>query len=237
MVLFRDTTSRQRLVNGRVADYTHTVSTEAPSPDSPPRILQIGEPVLRSAAREVAPEEIRSDAFQRLIQRMRDTMREAPGVGLAAPQIGEPLQVAVIEDREEYLRDDADWLAERERAVVPFYVIVNPRLSVTLADPREFFEGCLSVAGLTALVPRAGAVLVKCLDEHGRPRVIEARGWHARILQHEIDHLRGALYVDRMAPRTLMTTANYARYWRNHSLDELRAALDPASSRAPAPGA
>jgi peptide deformylase len=168
---------------------------------------------------------------------MRDTMREAPGVGLAAPQIGEPLQVAVIEDREEYLREaDADWLADRERAAVPFYAIVNPKLSVTLADPREFFEGCLSVAGLTALVSRARAVRVECLDERGLPRVIEARGWHARILQHEIDHLRGVLYVDRMATRTLMTTVNYARYWRNHSLDELRAALDLVSSPAPALG-
>jgi peptide deformylase len=213
------------------------VSTEAPPPDSLPRILQIGEPRLRSPAREILPEEIRSDAFQRLIRRMRDTMREAPGVGLAAPQIGEPLQVAVIEDREEYLQDaDTDWLADRERAAVPFYAIINPKLSVTLADPREFFEGCLSVTGLTALVPRARAVRVECLDERGRPRVIEARGWHARILQHEIDHLRGVLYVDRMATRTLMTTANYARYWRNHSLDELRAALDLVSSAAPALG-
>jgi peptide deformylase len=214
------------------------VPPEAPPTDSLPRILQIGAPLLRSPAREVLLEEIPGDAFQRLIRRMRDTMRDAPGVGLAAPQIGEPLQVAVIEDREEYLRDaDADWLADRERAAVPLYAIINPKLSVTLADPREFFEGCLSVAGLTALVPRARAVRVECLDEHGRPRVIEARGWHARILQHEIDHLRGVLYVDRMVPRTLMTTANYARYWKNHSLDELRAALDLVSSPAPALGA
>ncbi len=216
-----------------------TVSTDPPRPDLPslPRIVQIGEPLLRSPARDLAPEEIRSDTIQRLIRCMRDTMRDAPGVGLAAPQIGEPLQIAVIEDREEYLRDaDPSWLAERERDAVPFYAIVNPKLSVTLADPQEFFEGCLSVAGLTALVPRARAVRVECLDEQGRPRVIEARGWHARILQHEIDHLHGVLYVDRMAPRTLMTTVNFARYWRDHSLDELRAALGLASARAPATG-
>jgi peptide deformylase len=211
-----------------------------PPPDEPalPRILQIGEPTLRSRARELAPEEIRSDEVQRLIRRMRDTMRDAPGVGLAAPQIGEPLQLAVIEDREEYLRDaHSVWLTEREREAVPFYTIVNPKLAVTLAEPREFFEGCLSVAGLTALVPRARAVRVECLDEQGRPRVIEARGWHARILQHEIDHLRGVLYVDRMVPRTLMTAVNYARYWRDHSLDELRAALDLVPGSAPTLGA
>jgi peptide deformylase len=211
------------------------VPTDPSRPDPPAlRILQIGEPVLRSAARELAPEEIRGAAIQQLIRRMCDTMRDAPGVGLAAPQIGEPLQLAVIEDREEYLRDaDSSWLAERERAAVPFYVIANPKLTVTIADAREFFEGCLSVAGLTALVPRARGVRVECLDERGQPRVIEARGWHARILQHEIDHLRGVLYVDRMARRTLMTTTNYARYWRDLSLEELRETLDLFSPSGP----
>jgi peptide deformylase len=193
------------------------------------RIVQIGEPILRRQARELTPDEIRGDAVQRLIARMRDTMREAPGVGLAAPQIGEPLQLAVIEDRDDYLRDaDSAWLAERERAAVPFYVIANPKLSVALSDPVEFFEGCLSVAGFTALVPRARAVRVEYLDERGQARVIEARGWHARILQHEIDHLRGVLYVDRMTSRTFMTTANYAHHWKDRSLQELRAALNLA---------
>jgi peptide deformylase len=191
------------------------------------RIVQIGEPILRQRARELTPEEIRGDAVQRLIARMRDTMREAPGVGLAAPQIGEPLQLAVIEDRDDYLRDaDSAWLAERERAAVPFYVIANPKLSVTLADPVEFFEGCLSVTGFTALVPRARAVRVEYLDQQGEARVIEAPGWHARILQHEIDHLRGVLYVDRMTTRSFMTTANYARHWKDRSFQELRAVLD-----------
>jgi peptide deformylase len=191
------------------------------------RIVQIGEPILRQRARELTPEEIRGDAVQRLIAHMRETMREAPGVGLAAPQIGEPLQLAVIEDRDDYLRDaNSAWLAERERAAVPFYVIANPKLSVTLADPVEFFEGCLSVTGFTALVPRARAVLVEYLDQRGEGRVIEARGWHARILQHEIDHLRGVLYVDRMATRTFMTTTNYMHHWKDRSLRELRAVFE-----------
>jgi peptide deformylase len=205
------------------------VASDLSRPDTL-RIVQIGEPILRRRARELTPEEIRGDAVQRLIARMRDTMREAPGVGLAAPQIGEPLRLAVIEDRDEYLRDaDPAWLAERERAAVPFYVIANPRLSVTLADPVEYFEGCLSVEGFTALVPRARAVRLEYLDERGEARVIEARGWHARILQHEIDHLHGILYVDRMRTRTFMTTANYAHHWKDRSLQELRAALDLGS--------
>ncbi len=186
--------------------------------------------MLRTAARPLTADEILSGRIQTLIEHMRDTMRDAPGVGLAAPQIGEPLELAVIEDRSEYWQGaDPAWIAERGREAVPFYVVINPRLTVTSAEPAEFFEGCLSVAGFTALVPRASAVRVECLNERAEAVVIEASGWHARILQHEIDHLRGRLYVDRMAPRTFMTTANHARYWKDRSPAELRAALAPIS--------
>jgi len=190
------------------------------------KILQAGEPVLRVGARELSADEIRSPRIQDLIERMRDTMRDAPGVGLAAPQIGESLQLAVIEDRAEYVQDaDPAWIAERERGVVPLCVLINPRLSVIAEEQVEFFEGCLSVAGFTALVARARAVSVECLNEWAEPVVIEARGWHARILQHEIDHLNGRLYVDRMVRRSFMTTTNHARYWKNQSIESIRAAL------------
>jgi peptide deformylase len=180
------------------------------------KILQVGEPVLRTSARELTIDEIRSSRIQELVGHMRDTMRDAPGVGLAAPQIGEPLQLAVVEDRPDYLQGaDAEWLAEREREPVPFYVIINPKLTVLEETPVDFFEGCLSVAGFTALVSRARAVCVTFLDERAEPRTVEARGWHARILQHEIDHLHGRLYVDRMDPRSFMTTAAYARHWKD----------------------
>ncbi|MBI2963093.1 MAG: peptide deformylase [Deltaproteobacteria bacterium] len=190
------------------------------------KIVQAGDPVLRGEARELSISEIRSRPVQELIERMRDTMRDAPGVGLAAPQIGEPLQLAVIEDREEYLRGaDTAWVAERERSAVPFHVIINPRLTVVDAEPLEFFEGCLSVGGFTALVPRARAVRVECRNEQADRVVIDAHGWYARILQHEIDHLHGRLYVDRMEPRSFMTTANHARHWREQTTREVRAAL------------
>lgn len=190
------------------------------------KILQVGEPVLRVGARELSADEVRSPRIQDLIERMRDTMRDAPGVGLAAPQVGEPLQLAVIEDRAEYVRGaDPVWIAERERAVVPFCVLINPRLSVIAEERVEFFEGCLSVAGFTALVARARAVHVECLNERAEPVVIEARGWHARILQHEIDHLNGCLYIDRMERRSFMTTTNHGRYWKEQSIESIRAAL------------
>lgn len=171
------------------------------------KIVEVGDPVLRATARDLAPEELHSPAMRQLIELMRATMWDAPGVGLAAPQIGEALRLAVIEDRAEYQAGlPPAELEARGRRPIPFHVIVNPRLTVLDPGPALFAEGCLSVPGFLATVPRARAVRVEALDHTGAPVVIEADGWHARILQHEIDHLEGTLYVDRMATRTLTTT-------------------------------
>jgi peptide deformylase len=167
------------------------------------KIVQAGEPVLRVRGRDLSPAEITGPEIQQLIEVMRETMRDAPGVGLAAPQIGLPLRLAVIEDPGE--------MPERERKPVPFHVIVNPRL--TLGDEVvEHFEGCLSVEGFQALVPRARSVQVEALDHRGKAVKIAASGWYARILQHEIDHLEGTLYIDRMKTRTFTSNRNLARY-------------------------
>jgi peptide deformylase len=195
-------------------------------------ILQVGWPVLRQRARPLTADEIRSTAIQRLIEEMRETMREAPGVGLAAPQIGQALQLAVIEDREEYLRGiDPIVLQERDRAPVPFHVIINPRLTVVQEAPALFFEGCLSLDGFVALVPRALAVRVECLNERGESLLIQARGWYARILQHEIDHLHGTLYIDRMLSRSFMSIENLTKHWADKTFGQLQAALDLPSRR------
>lgn len=161
------------------------------------KIVQIGVPVLRNGTRLLTRDEVKSAEIQQLIEWMRETMREAPGVGLAAPQIGLPLRLAVIEDV-------AD-MTEKERKPVPFHVIINPQLTLG-AGVVEHYEGCLSVDGFQALVPRAQAVTVEALDHNGDPVKIEASGWYARILQHEIDHLDGTLYIDRMHTRTFTTT-------------------------------
>ncbi len=189
-------------------------------------IVQVGEPVLRQQARSLRPNEIRSREIRDLIADMKETMHDAPGVGLAAPQIGRNLQLAVIEDRKEYTKDwTPEQLAERERVAVPFHVIINPKLTLIGDERVEFFEGCLSLNGLLGLVPRARRVRVECLDEKGVPRVIEASGWYARILQHEIDHLGGTVYVDRMYPRTLMTVENYKQHWLEKSVEQLKAEI------------
>jgi peptide deformylase len=189
----------------------------------PLTIVQAGDPVLRRAARALRPNEIRSREIRELIQQMKETMYAAPGVGLAAPQIGRGIQLAVIEDRPEYIKDwTPEQLTERERQPVPFQVIINPKITLLGEERVEYFEGCLSLENLMALTPRARRVRVECVDEKGEAKVIEASGWYARILQHEIDHLAGTMYVDHMYPRTLMTVENFTQYWKGKTLPEMR---------------
>lgn len=191
----------------------------------PLKIVQAGEPVLRQAARKLTPEEIRSKETQQLIEWMRATMRDAPGVGLAAPQVGLSLQLAVIEDPADLQRAMApEKLAERQRRPVPFHVIVNPVLALD-GPAVEFFEGCLSLPGLFGLVPRATRALVECLDQNGEPKSIVAEGWYARILQHEIDHLHGTMYVDRMHTRSFATAENLNRHWNDLPIADVKSRL------------
>lgn len=189
------------------------------------KIVQAGEPVLRETASPLTPKEIRGAGIQELIEWMRETMRDAPGVGLAAPQVGLSIQLVVIEERAEpLLAIPPEHLAERRRRPVPFQVLINPRIEVAGGE-AEFFEGCLSLAGYSAVVPRALEVQVECLDHRGEPISFRAEGWHARIVQHEVDHLRGSLYVDRMRPRTLTTVENLSRHWNDLPIREVLARL------------
>ena len=190
-------------------------------------IVQAGNPVLRQQARPLTPAEIASKEIQKLIESMRKTMYDAPGVGLAAPQIGLSLQLAVIEDRVEYHKDvTAEQLRERERRPVSFHALINPRITETSEDVAEFFEGCLSLPGFSALVPRGRTVRVEFLNERGRKESREASGWYARILQHEIDHLLGTLYIDRMHTRTFASLDNWTQFWKGKPIDEIKKACE-----------
>ena len=190
------------------------------------QISQAGEEVLRVHARELSHEEILSEKTQELIEHMKETMRYAPGVGLAAPQVGISLQLAVIEDREEYHKKlTPEQLSERLRQPVPFHVMINPRIVSSDSTNVEFFEGCLSVAGYSAIVSRARTVTVEYLNESAEIKRIHAAGWYARILQHEIDHLAGVLYVDRMKTRTLTTLDNLDRVWKDVRASDVQARL------------
>lgn len=189
-------------------------------------IVQVGTPVLRQQARALEVAELASPRIQKLVEDMRETMRAAPGVGLAAPQIGESLRLVVIEDAPQYIAKlTPEELAAREREAVPFHVLVNPVLTVRSDEVVAAFEGCLSFNGFSMVVPRARKVRVEALDEHGQKFVKVATGWYARILQHEVDHLNGIVCCDRMESRTLTTMTNYTKHWSGHSVDEVRAAV------------
>ena len=189
-------------------------------------IVQVGDPVLRRAARPLEPEQIGTPFVQELIASMRQTMYDAPGVGLAAPQVGESLQVVVIEDDGPWLETMSEArLAEIGRTPLPFAVLVNPTLQPVGDETDEFFEGCLSLDGFSGLVRRHRSVRLSALDERGKAFSMELSGWPARIVQHEVDHLAGVLYIDRMDTRTFTTNENFGRWVKARPADEARKLL------------
>jgi peptide deformylase len=178
----------------------------------PPSIVQAGATMLRQRAVEVSAPQLGSTALLSLIDIMVEVMREAPGVGLAAPQIGVPLRVFVAEDDEDRLAHISSEAREvRGRVALPLTVLVNPKVSPVGSAEATFFEGCLSVRGYGALVVRAAEVAVEGVDAQGRPAALHLQGWPARIMQHEMDHLNGTLYVDRMISRSLACDAELGR--------------------------
>ncbi|RME88626.1 MAG: peptide deformylase [Anaerolineae bacterium] len=148
-------------------------------------IVTVPAEVLRRKARPVTRFD---DELQRLIDDMIETMRAAPGVGLAAPQVAVSQRLIVVE----YAEDEEDEAAEPK-----LYVVVNPKITRHSKETEMGVEGCLSIPGLVGEVERYLSVTVKGQNRHGQPLKIKARGWLARIFQHEVDHLNGILFTDR----------------------------------------
>lgn len=162
-------------------------------------IVSIGHPVLRETARPLDPAEIAGARVQQLIDDLVDTMRDADGAGLAATQVGEAVQVCVIEVRPGNPRYPY-------KPVIPLIVLVNPVVAPRTAETFANYEGCLSVPGLRGVVDRFVDVRVQALDRDGEPLDLVVRGLSAGTFQHETDHLHGRLFVDRVADtRTLCT--------------------------------
>jgi peptide deformylase len=190
-----------------------------------PQISQIGDPVLRQKAIEVDARDIGSPELNRLIDAMVGAMRAA-GVGLAAPQIGTPLQVIVMEDLPEFSAKmpQAERI-EKEREPFDLKVMINPVLREIGTETRDFFEGCLSIRGYTGMVRRHREVVVSYLDPAGTPQTWQPRGWAARIAQHEYDHLQGVLFTDRMDARSFMSDEEYRKRYAGMPIGDIKQAL------------
>lgn len=171
-------------------------------------IVQAGEPVLRQRTARYKGQ-LTKNTFRKLIETMRETMLKAPGVGLAATQVGLGLSFAVIED---HVGDD-DTDDPREAADFPFTVIVNPVYSPVGDATASFYEGCLSFDGYQAVRKRWLDINAEWDDEHGVHHRERLHGWPARIFQHETDHLSGELYIDKAEIRSLTTYDNLEDYW------------------------
>jgi len=189
--------------------------------DAPPPVVQAGHPVLRQHA---APYDGQLDdsTLHQLIDVMRRTMHDAPGVGLAAPQIGIPLQLAVLEDQFDV---DPAAATARERAPLDFFAILNPVYAQLGSEAASYYEGCLSVRGYQAVVTRHRQVSLDYLRPDGRAAQAEFGGWQARIVQHETDHLHGALYLDRAETRSLASNEEYSARWAQPGIAQAQAEL------------
>lgn len=175
-------------------------------------IVQLGHPVLRQRAIQYAAQ-LPARMLEDLLDAMRLAMYDAPGVGLAAPQVGIPLQIAVIED----LYPIPDSIAvEREREPLEYFEIFNPTYVASSTRQAEFFEGCLSFDGFQGVVTRPADISATFEDRSGEQHTKSFSGWQARIVQHETDHLYGTVYVDKVQTRSLI---NERELWRHDSLD------------------
>jgi peptide deformylase len=176
------------------------------------KVARMGHPVLRTRAREIEHGELKQASMQRLIDDMIDTMHEYHGVGLAAPQIHEPLRIfvaAINPADEEPLPPETAPL-----------VVINPVIVPVGTETVEDWEGCLSIPDIRGRVPRARAIKVSALDRNGAKIEIAARDFPARVIQHETDHLDGVLFFDRMRSfESLAFLEEYSRYWAKHEQD------------------
>jgi peptide deformylase len=188
--------------------------------ERPWNVTQVGEPVLRQPTARYDGQ-LPDALLAELLAAMRAHL-PGVGVGLAAPQIGIPLALAVIEDPAEV---DPELANVRERVSQPLLELINPVITPLGSQQRVFYEGCLSVVGLTAAVSRHHRVQLSATAGNGHAYQVELAGWPARIAQHETDHLNGVLYLDRADLRSLATAAAYDQHWAQPTPASAAAAL------------
>ncbi|OIJ66476.1 peptide deformylase [Streptomyces mangrovisoli] len=192
------------------------LDTEGPLP-----IVAAGDPVLRRGT-EPYDGQLEPALLTRFLAALRATMHAAPGVGLAAPQVGVELRIAVIEDPAPVPEEVR---IARGRVPQPYRVLVNPSYEPVGGARAAFYEGCLSVPGWQAVVARHAEVRLTGLDEHGRALDEVFSGWPARIVQHETDHLDGLIYLDRAELRSLSSNQTAAERWAQPTPERAAQAL------------
>ncbi len=185
-------------------------------------IVKAGHPALRNPAREVDGD-IPCTALQELLQVMERVLKESHGVGLAAPQLGISLRVVIIEDLTVTPGDPAQ--VARELQTVPLTVLINPEVRAQSVEQTLFYEGCLSIPGYQAAVKRPFSVDITHDDMHGNQQVSHFAGWPARIVQHEIDHLNGHLYIDKSNTRSISHDEEYSARWAHPTPAQAQSAL------------
>jgi peptide deformylase len=170
------------------------------------KVARLGHPVLRKIAAPVSLRELQSPGCQKLIDDMIETMKEYDGVGLAADQVHESKQIAVLEVAENPRYPD--------KPTVPLTVLINPKIFPLTDEMEEDWEGCLSIPELRGRVPRYKTIRVQAWDRNGKDLEFTAGDFHARVIQHEWDHLNGKVYLDRMSDLSTLTfLTELARYW------------------------
>lgn len=170
------------------------------------KVARLGHPVLRKVTASISAEELESPSMQNFIDDMIETMKDYDGVGLAADQVFQTKQVAVLEVSENPRYP--------HKPRVPLTILVNPRITALSEELEDDWEGCLSIPDLRGRVPRYKSVRVQALDRHGDAVDFVAEDFHARVIQHEVDHLNGKVYLDRMRDfSTLTFLQEFARYW------------------------
>jgi peptide deformylase len=170
------------------------------------KVARLGHPVLRKIAAPLSLRKIQTPSFQKFIDDMIETMKEYDGVGLAADQVHESKQVAVLEVAENPRYPD--------KPKVPLTVLINPKISPLTDEMEEDWEGCLSIPELRGRVPRYKTIRVQAWDRDGKDLEFTAADFHARVIQHEWDHLNGKVYLDRMGDLSTLTfLTEFARYW------------------------
>ena len=190
-------------------------------PETLPTIVQLGHPVLRMEAQEYTGQ-LEPEALNSLLDIMRATMHAAPGVGLAAPQIGLPLSLAVLEDT---FAVDAEITAVREREPLEYFAMINPSYRALGTRTASFYEGCLSFNGFQAVVERPADVIATYSTPAGKAIERDFHGWQARIVAHETDHLGGTVYIDRAITRSLVGAEEYANRWAGADIAAARTGL------------